>query len=177
MTTPLQEAVAVAARVHGDEDREGETPLPYLSHVMDVLQNLRYVGGVTDQDLLVAAALHDTVESGGIKLSEIQSKFGSRVGGLVGELTRREPGQTETAGMTRDEIWTLRSSILLAEIQGMSDDAQKVKLADRLSNVQEGKRSKTKKKLDRYLAQSRKILEIIPRKRNPGLWDAIKAEL
>jgi (p)ppGpp synthase/HD superfamily hydrolase len=59
----------------------------------------------------------------------------------------------------------------------MSPAAQTVKLADRLSNVREGKRTKRNGKLERYLAQTRRILEIVSRDVNPGLWDAIQAEL
>jgi len=59
----------------------------------------------------------------------------------------------------------------------MSPDAQVVKLADRLSNVREARMAKSPAKFERYLGATQKLLEIIPRKRNPGLWDAIKAEV
>jgi (p)ppGpp synthase/HD superfamily hydrolase len=55
----------------------------------------------------------------------------------------------------------------------MSSPAQAVKLADRLSNLREAFRSKKGKKLERYVSQSRKILEIVPAAVNPGLWSAI----
>lgn len=79
--------------------------------------------------------------------------------------------------MSKAEIWALRSDMLLAEIAQMSPDAQQIKLADRLSNLREGFRTKAGEKLARYIRQSRQILEIIPREVNPGLWDAIEAEL
>jgi hypothetical protein len=67
--------------------------------------------------------------------------------------------------------------MLLEEIGRMSPDAQCVKLADRLSNVREGRRTKLGDKLTRYLGQTYLILETIPREVNPGLWDAIRDEL
>lgn len=175
-TPRLHQALLMAAQWHLGQDREGESPLPYLTHPIEVLVNLRHVGGVTDEDLLCAAALHDVVEESNADLGEIERALGGRVAALVQELTRREPGPKETAGMTKEQIWELRSSLLLGEIGAMSADAQKVKLADRLSNLREGIRTKRGKKLERYLRQTETILKIVPRNVNPGLWDAI-AEL
>ena len=79
--------------------------------------------------------------------------------------------------MTESEIWQLRSSLLLDEIRKMSPDSQKIKLADRLSNTRFALTSKISGKLERHLGQTEEILKIIPRKVNPGLWDAIRSEL
>jgi hypothetical protein len=49
-----------------------------------------------------------------------------------------------------------------------------VKLADRLSNLRDGIRTKWGHKLVRYLGHSALILEAVPREINPSLWDAIK---
>jgi (p)ppGpp synthase/HD superfamily hydrolase len=176
MSARLHSGLQFAVKAHAGQDREGEMPPPYVCHPVEVMLNLRYVGGVADEDLMVVALLHDTIEESNVTLKEIQSAFGDRVATLVQELTRYEPTSSETKGLSKPEIWQLRSDFLLKEIGGMSADAQKIKLADRLSNVREAKRSKSPAKLKRYLAQTEKILEIIPRDRNPSLWDAIKAE-
>lgn len=173
----LHDAIDLAVRAHRGQDREGDDPLPYVTHPMDVLHNVRYLAGVTDRDMLIAAILHDTVEETSVTLKDIERLFGERAAALVGELTRREPEESETAGWTKEEIWKLRAKMLVDEIALMSAEAQVVKLADRLSNVQEGKRIKKGKKLERYLAQTRRILETVPRSRSPKLWDAIKSEL
>lgn len=173
----LHAAIRFATERHDAEVREGDVPLPYITHPVEVLLLLRYVGGVSDEELLCAAALHDTVESGVATLAEIRDLCGDRTAELVRELTRYEPTAAETAGMTKAEIWELRSETLLSEIGRMGPDAQQVKLADRLANVREGKRTKRGEKLSRYLKQTRRILEIIPRTRNRGLWEAIEAEV
>jgi GTP diphosphokinase / guanosine-3',5'-bis(diphosphate) 3'-diphosphatase len=147
--------------------------LPYIAHPMEVLVSLRYVGGVTDENLLIAAVLHDTVEEGGTTHERIRERFGVPVADLVRELTRYEPTPEETQGLSPGQIWRVRSELLLAEIAKMSSPAQAVKLADRLSNLREAFRSKKGKKLERYVSQSRKILEIVPAAVNPGLWSAI----
>ncbi len=175
--TPLHRALSFALHAHAGVDREGPDPLPYFTHPIEVLNNLRYTGGVIDEDLLCAAVLHDVIEESAIHLAEIEAQFGIRVCGLVKELTRREPGPAETSGLDKPQIWALRSEILLAEIAKMSRDAQAVKLADRLSNLREAKRTKRHEKLKRYIGQTRRILETVPESVNPGLWNAIKREL
>ncbi len=173
----LQEALIYAAEIHKGQDRDGEVPLPYISHPIEVLINLRYVGGCTDEDMLCAAALHDVIEESNIDLADIQAKFGSRVASLVKELTRQEPSEEERAGKSKDEIWQMRAEWLLEEIRHMSTDAQQVKLADRLSNLIEAHRTKGLKKLARYEWQTHEILKIVPKEVNPGLWESIAAEM
>lgn len=173
----LDEAIRWAAELHSGQVRDGDAPLPYLVHPIDVLSNARYVGGVTDPDMLVAAVLHDTVEESGANLDEIEGRFGKRARELVGELTRREPTAEETAGLSAKEIWKLRAEMLLQEISKMSPDAQTLKLADRLSNLREAKRTKKGDKLERYLWQTGRILEIVPKTVNPGLWESILKEM
>ncbi len=172
----LQSAVLWAAQLHSGQWRDGDVPVPYVCHPLEVLTLLRYVGGVTDEDLLLAAVLHDILEETVATREEIEAAFGMEVAQLVSELTRSEPTQSDIAGLGKDEIWELRSSRLLAEIRSMSPRAQTVKLCDRLSNLRESAYTKRGKKRKRYVAQTWKILDIVPRSTNPALWDAVKAE-
>lgn len=173
----LDKALLLAARLHAGQTREGETPLPYITHPVEVLVNLRYIGEETDEDLLCAALLHDTVEESDADLDEIARETGERTAKLVQALTRREPNSEEKSGMDKEAVWRLRSTMLLDEIREMTPDAQKVKLADRLSNLREGKRTKSGPKWSRYADQTEEILKIVPRSLIPGLWDAIRREL
>lgn len=178
MTYPrLDKALQLAARLHAGQEREGESPLPYVTHPVEVLIALRYVGGETDEDLLCAAALHDVIEESGTKPEAIAKEVGGRAASLVVELTRKEPSEAQRKGLDKDALWSLRANMLLDEIRGMSPEAQKVKLADRLANVREARRTKAGPKWDRYAWQTREILKIVPRERNAGLWEAIQAEL
>lgn len=173
----VQAALEFAAAKHSGTDRAGDDPLPYIVHPVEVLSFARRIGGVTDEDLLAAAALHDTVEDTDTTREEIAERFGESVAAYVQALTRYEPTEEERRGKTKDEIWEMRSDLLLAEIAEMPREVQPLKLADRLSNVRESKRTKTKSKLDRYLGQTRRILQIVPRDVNPALWDAIQKEV
>jgi (p)ppGpp synthase/HD superfamily hydrolase len=169
----LESAIEFAVQAHRGQFRDGDDPLPYITHPLDVLANLRYTGQVTDSAMLCAAVLHDVVEESGTKLEEIEARFGPKVMELVRELSRTEPTDAEKAGMTKDQIWEMRSAMLLEEISEMSPTAQTIKLADRLSNLYEATRVKNGKKLSRYNAQTEKILKIIPKEVNSGLWQAV----
>lgn len=173
----LQEAVLWAAHLHQGQWRDGDDPLPYITHPFEVLSMLRHIGGVTDESMLCVAALHDTVEECDVTLEDVGKRFGKRVEKLLAEVTREEPTEEQAAGLSSDELWALRSRMLLDEIRGMSRGAKQIKLADRLSNVRGAFASKKGKKLARYLEQTEQILEIVKREVNPPLWDAIRAEL
>lgn len=173
----LQRAVRWAAKLHRGQDREGTSPLPYITHPIDVMNRLRYLAQEEDEEILCAAALHDVVEECGTPFAEIEERFGARVAGLVKELTRQEPTEEETAGLAEDQVAALRSRMLLDEIAEMSADAQRVKLADRLSNLSSYLVTRRGEKLARYVRQSYMMLEIVPREVSPALWDGIQEVL
>ncbi len=173
----LSKALQFAAEKHDGSYRDGENPLPYVTHPVEVCTLLRYIGKVTDEHMLCAAALHDTLEETDETAETLEAHFGKAVADLVVELTRHEPTAKETEGLSKDDIWLLRANMLLDEIRAMSTGAQQVKLADRLANLREARLTKTGEKLRRYERQSKKIIEIIPKSVNPGLWKAIASEL
>ncbi|MCG9895498.1 MAG: HD domain-containing protein [Fimbriimonadaceae bacterium] len=175
--TLLHRATLFAAEAHPGQDRDGEAALPYLHHPLEVARNLRWVAGVTDPEMLAAALLHDVVEETGRTLEELEDRFGTRVAGLVRELTRTEPSAEQTEGLSRDEVRELRSRMLLEEIARMSPEAQIIKLCDRLSNLEEAGWTRSEKRYRRYVKQSRRFLEIIPRTVNPPAWDRLRQEI
>ena len=174
MKEMLQKAIEFAVRVHAGQLRDGPDALPYVTHCFEVLTNLHAVGGVTNLEMLCAAMLHDAVESGGATEADIELQFGAVVADLVRQLTRTEPTVTECEGLSADAIKQLRSDLLLADIGSMTPAAQAIKLADRLANLRDAKRLKTKRSLGRYLIQTRAILKTIPRRVNKPLWTAIR---
>jgi len=167
----LHKAVRFAVKAHKKQDRDGEHPLPYVSHPMDVLNRLRYEARILDEDLLCVGVLHDLLEETDVTELMLAEKFGDRVSKLVRELTREEP--TYPPDMTEDKIWKLRSDLMIQEIDKMSDEAKIVKLADRCSNLHSAFVTKSGLKLERYVSQSREILKHIPRMVNAALWDQI----
>lgn len=171
----LHRAMRFAAKRHRGQDREGAPTLPYATHPTDVVNILRYEGGVVDEEVLAAGFLHDLIEETDTSVAQVTKRFGDRVGTLVEELTRSEPSEAERDGLPERELWELRSRLLLDGIARMSRDAQRVKLADRVSNLRGSHATREGEKLDRYLAQSEELLKIVPRNVCPPLWDRVQA--
>ncbi|MDQ2987327.1 MAG: HD domain-containing protein [Armatimonadota bacterium] len=170
----LEDALLYAVNAHRGQLRDGASPLPYVTHPVEVVANLRYVGRITDEDVLAAGFLHDVLEETSASPPDIESKFGRRVRDLVESVTRREPTTQETARLNADEIYALRSKMLLDEIAAMSPESQVIKLADRLSNVVGMHAARDGNKLARYVEQTRTMLGIIPEELNPSLWNAVR---
>lgn len=171
----LHRALKFALKAHKGQDRDGPMPLPYITHPFEVVTVLRYVGDVTDETVLVAAALHDLLEETETEPGEIGAAFGNDALKLVLEVTRREPSARDIEGLSADEIWVMRTRIFMDEIRAMSHGAWLIKLADRYSNLGNAFYTRSPEKLERYVWQSILILEIIPRETNPPMWDGIQA--
>jgi (p)ppGpp synthase/HD superfamily hydrolase len=102
----MQQALALAARLHAADRRQRE---PYLNHLLRVAIRIMSHYGVHDADLAIAGLLHDAVEDhagdlapGGGQpeaLAALAADFGPRVAELVGAVTNpgyepgRDPGQ------------------------------------------------------------------------------------
>lgn len=120
MSGKLDLAKAFAAKAHG-EQKYGDQP--YTVHLAAVEQVLiRY--GITDEDLRIAAWLHDTVEDTYLTKEEIRAEFGDRVAELVWCVTN-EPGKNrrERHLKTYPKIKANPEALLL-------------KLADRIANIE-----------------------------------------
>lgn len=167
----LARALDFCVESHRGQYRDGEAAVPYACHPVEVMLTLRHRCGVTDEVLLCAALLHDTVEDTNVTLAEIEDVFGLNVARLVKEVTRIEP--PITPGQSKQAHWELRTGLLLKEIGRMSHNARLIKLADRLSNITESERTRSGKKRIRYRSQTIWILQAIPRETHPTLWDAV----
>src|SRR5688572_29539451 len=84
--TGIARALKFAAGKHRLQKRK-DHQTPYINHPIEVLQILSTVGGVTDNDILIAAVLHDTLEDTETTPEEIEKEFGQRVLELVKEVS------------------------------------------------------------------------------------------
>ncbi len=83
----LQKAMALAEYCHIGQKRE--TGDPYITHAQSVMRILeRY--GFREEEILIAAILHDVCEDGEIFNSEIQKQFGYRVGFIIKTLSKNK---------------------------------------------------------------------------------------
>lgn len=88
----MLEAVSFAARAHRHHLRkDGQTP--YASHVFRVCLIVRHVFGFDDQRMLMAAALHDTLEDTTTDWDDLAEHFGAEVADWVALLSKdtRQP--------------------------------------------------------------------------------------
>jgi (p)ppGpp synthase/HD superfamily hydrolase len=122
----LQHAFRYAAEKHAGQTRK-QTSIPYLSHLMAVASLVLEAGG--DEDLAIAALLHDVVEDCGGEptLRDIEKKFGSRVAKIV-------EGCTDTVEDPKP-LWRKRKEDYLRELKDADSDTRLVSAADKLHNA------------------------------------------
>jgi (p)ppGpp synthase/HD superfamily hydrolase len=122
----LQRAFRYAAKWHAGQARK-QTAVPYLSHLMAVTSLVLEAGG--DEDLAIAALLHDVVEDcGGMpRLLEIKRTFGSKVARIV-------EGCTDTFVEPKPD-WIERKRGYLEEVKRADADTRLVSASDKLHNV------------------------------------------
>ncbi len=122
--TRILHAAHFAARKHADQRRKNAAASPYVNHPLEVAHILATVGGVTDEDILVAAILHDTVEDTDTTADELAEVFGERVAGLVMECT-------DDKSLPKAE----RKRLQVVHAPTKSPEAKQIKLADKTSNL------------------------------------------
>ena len=84
-TFKVEQAIQAAAVLHQDHMRKGSVPIPYITHLIAVALILRDY--TSNEDTLVAALLHDTLEDTDYTAKEMQTDFGEEVTALVETLT------------------------------------------------------------------------------------------
>jgi len=84
---PLLEALSFAARAHQGQFRK-DRQTPYASHVFRVCLILRHVFEVSDQRVLTAAVLHDTIEDTATDFDDLDEQFGPEIAGWVERLSK-----------------------------------------------------------------------------------------
>jgi (p)ppGpp synthase/HD superfamily hydrolase len=84
-TYKIEQAIKAAAVLHQDQLRKGSVPLPYITHLVGVLMILRDY--TSDEDTLVSALLHDTLEDTDYTVEELENDFGKTVRKYVEAVT------------------------------------------------------------------------------------------
>ncbi len=122
--TVLRRAAGFAAWKHYGQMRKSEGAIPYVHHPIEVAAILVEIGGVQDVDVLQAGLLHDTIEDTETHRDELEAHFGSRVCAIVLEVTDDK---------SLDKA--VRKARQVEHAPHLSNDAQSLKLADKISNV------------------------------------------
>lgn len=126
-TSLLDKAIIFAVKAHANQERRAKQT-PYVIHVLEAVAIAETL--TKDQEILAAAALHDTVEDTDVKLKDIEREFGPRVRHYVDSETAFIPkGQTEA------ESWRARKQFSIDSIKNSDRDGQIVAMGDKLSNM------------------------------------------
>ena len=119
-------AFLFAAEKHKGQTRKAST-IPYIAHLMGVASLVLEAGG--DEDLVIAALLHDVVEDcgGAPLLKEVRRRFGQRVAKVVDGCT--------DADTYPKPPWRERKEKYLRHLKTADADTRLVSAADKLNNV------------------------------------------
>ncbi|MEO0648888.1 MAG: HD domain-containing protein [Cyanobacteria bacterium J06650_10] len=119
-------ALSFAASKHRDQRRKDSGQTPYINHPIALVDVLLREAGVTDEVVLIAALLHDTVEDTDTTFEEIEQHFGRVVRDVVAEVT-------DDKSLPK----AVRKQQQIEHAAGLSDRAKLVKLADKISNIRD----------------------------------------
>lgn len=123
----VEQAIRAATILHQDQLRLGSLPLPYISHLMAVVLILSDY--TDDEDTIVAAFLHDTLEDTDYSEEELREDFGGPVEELVKTLT--EP-KTDSKGNKLP--WIERKKIYAKQLKSGPEKALMIAAADKSHN-------------------------------------------
>ena len=126
-TAVLDRAIIFATKAHSGTERRGKG-YPYIVHPLEAVEIVATM--TKDQELLAAAALHDTVEDTNVTVDQIRAEFGERVAALVASESDEMP-----AGVSEEESWHARKQAAIDRLANASRDAKMVALGDKLSNM------------------------------------------
>jgi myo-inositol-1(or 4)-monophosphatase len=126
-TSVLDKAIVFAVKAHAGTERRGKG-FPYIVHPLEAVEIVATM--TTDQELLAAAALHDTVEDTSVTLDDIRREFGDRVAKLV-----EEESDVFMEGVSEADSWHERKQAAIDRLSRASRDAKMVALGDKLSNA------------------------------------------
>lgn len=126
-TELLDRAIIFAVKAHAGTERRGKG-FPYIVHPMEAMEIVATM--TPDQELLAAAALHDTVEDTDVTLEEIREEFGEHVAMLVAH-----ESEEEMPDMSEEESWHIRKQAAIDKLAKAPLDSKMVALGDKLSNM------------------------------------------
>ena len=126
-TDLLDRAIIFAVKAHHNSERRGKG-FPYIVHPMEAVEIVATI--TSDQELLAAAALHDTVEDTDVTLEDIRHEFGDRVASIV-----EAESDKNIEGVSETDTWMERKQAAIDRLRQAPLDAKIVAMGDKLSNM------------------------------------------
>ena len=126
-TDLLDRAIIFAVKAHHNSERR-EKGFPYIVHPMEAVEIVATI--TSDQELLAAAVLHDTVEDTDVTLEDIRHEFGDRVASIV-----EAESDKNIEGVSETDTWMERKQTAIDRLRQAPLDAKIVAMGDKLSNM------------------------------------------
>ena len=123
LANKLIKAINFATIAHSGQTRKGKPDVPYITHPLAVGILLAKVG--SDEDVIIAGILHDTIEDTDVTKAEIVNEFGIDVAQMVNDVTEQDTYLP----------WADRKRLALEHVPLMSHGSLLVKSADVLHNM------------------------------------------
>lgn len=124
----VEQAIRAAAVLHNEQVRKGSAPFPYITHPYAVA--LLAADYSDEEEVFIAALLHDTVEDTDYTLEEVQQDFGGKVRDYVESLTEvshNKDGQKLP--------WKARKQTYIKKLKDAQEGALIVAAADKIHNM------------------------------------------
>ena len=122
----ILKALEFASLKHRDQRRKDTAASPYINHPIALANVLCHEGGLSDEVVLAAAILHDTLEDTQTTPDELRQAFGDRIASIVEEVT-------DDKMLPKTE----RKRLQIEHASAISREAKLVKLADKICNVRD----------------------------------------
>ena len=122
----LVRALNFAAQKHTRQRRKDAAESPYINHPNSLIDVLANEVGITEIDVLAAAALHDTIEDTETTPEQLRAMFGERITGIVLEVTD-----------DKDLPSHVRKRLQIDHAHKKSREAALVKFADKICNLRD----------------------------------------
>lgn len=152
----ITKAIEFATKKHKGQTRESNDNEPYINHVMRVYNTIIQYGYGVDENVAIAAILHDTVEDTNTSYEEICNEFGSIVMNYVLLLTN-----TVSSRQVGRHAY---HEVNFHRIVNAPRQVQAIKIADMMDNLSDVATTFDKKFAEKYLDEKVSIVEAISSK-------------
>ncbi|MEZ4195515.1 MAG: HD domain-containing protein [Candidatus Paceibacterota bacterium] len=122
----IEQAIRAAAVLHKNQLRKGSMPFPYVTHLVATAFTL--MDYTEDEDVIIAALLHDTLEDTDYTIDELQEDFGGRVREIVEAVS--EPKSSANEKLT----WLQKKQAYIKSLKKGPREASLVAAADKIHN-------------------------------------------
>lgn len=123
----FERALEFAMTAHKGQVRKGSS-IPYIVHPIETA--LIAMTLTRDQDLIIAALLHDIIEDTRYSAEDIEDAFGARISQLV-----QHESEDKRIGQKPSDTWKIRKQEFIDSLDNKSMDVKIIALSDKLSNM------------------------------------------